>query len=280
VIVDFHTHVFPPAILARRERYLAADATFGELYGDPKAKLATADDLLASMREASIDVSVAMGFAWSDTVTGRQHNEYLLEAAADSRGRLVAFCTLPLAATFDEIEAEARRCVAGGARGFGELRPENLGFDVTSDSGDRLAELSMELGSVLLFHVSEPAGHAYPGKEGLALDKFYRFVADHPGVRAVGAHWAGGLPLYSLMPEVKQVLAAIHVDTAATSLLYDASIYTRVAKAIGPDRILFGSDYPLLAQERSRRRVEEAGLDKESQALILGRNAGTLLGLQ
>jgi uncharacterized protein len=280
VIVDFHTHVFPTVIIAQRERHLADDATFAELYHDPKAKLATAEDLLGSMQEASIDVSVALGFAWSDPVTCRLHNDYLLETATSSRGRLVPFCTLPLAATLDDIEVEARRCVAGGARGFGELRPENLRFDLNGEPGHRLAELSIELGTVLLFHVSEPAGHTYPGKQGLALEKFYRFVADHPDARVVGAHWAGGLPLYSLMPEVKQVLAAIHVDTAATSLLYDASIYARVAKAIGPDRILFGSDYPLLTQERSRRRVEEAGLDKESQALILGGNAAALLGLQ
>jgi len=45
VIVDFHTHVFPPEVIASRERYLAADATFRELYSDPKAKLATAEDL-------------------------------------------------------------------------------------------------------------------------------------------------------------------------------------------------------------------------------------------
>jgi hypothetical protein len=42
VIVDFHTHVFPPQVRDRREEYLRRDATFRELYSDPRSKLASA----------------------------------------------------------------------------------------------------------------------------------------------------------------------------------------------------------------------------------------------
>ena len=95
----------------------------------------------------------------------------------------------------------------------------------------------------------------------------------------VGAHWAGGLPFYATMPEVKAAMANLHVDTAATSLLYDDTIYGRVAKLTGPETVLFGSDYPLLSQSRSRRRIEEAGLDTSTRDLILGANAAALLSL-
>jgi hypothetical protein len=43
--------------------------------------------------------------------------------------------------------------------------------------------------------------------------------------------------------------------------------------------VLFGSDYPLLSQSRSRRRIEEAGLTSEARDLILGGNAASLFGL-
>src|SRR4051794_2605112 len=125
VIVDTHTHIFPPEVAANREAYLEADATFRELYSDPKAKLASADDLLASMDAAGVDVSVALGFAWSEEATVRLHNHYLLDVAASSGGRIVPFCTLPLASNDDTIEREMRRSVALGAKGFGELRPDN-----------------------------------------------------------------------------------------------------------------------------------------------------------
>ncbi len=84
MIVDSHTHIFPPEVIEQRERYLGQDATFRTLYESPKAKLATADDLLRSMDESGIDVSVAAGFAWRDAETCRLHNDYLMGAAAGS----------------------------------------------------------------------------------------------------------------------------------------------------------------------------------------------------
>ena len=294
MIVDFHTHVFPPSVIAQREHYVSDDSTFAELYGNPDAKLASVDDLLRSMDEAGVDVSVALGFAWTDLETCKRHNDYLLEAAAASNGRIVAFPNLPLAARLPSgladvalIEAEARRCAAAGAPGFGELRPDNLGFSLVppsepgeSDHGPAmLARLSQELNSYLLFHVSEPAGHFYGGKQGCSLVDFYRFVSRYPEAKVIGAHWAGGLPFYALMPEVKRLLDGVHVDTAASSLLYDDTVYTRVVDLTGPETILFGSDYPLLSQSRSRRRIEESLLPPTARDLILGSNAATLLHL-
>ncbi|HEX5368818.1 MAG TPA: amidohydrolase family protein [Dehalococcoidia bacterium] len=278
MIVDSHTHVFPPAAIERRERLIQTDPTFAELYSSPKAALATAEELLASMDRARIDVSVMLGFAWRDADVCYEHNDYMIEAVARSNGRLVAFCTLPLASGIEAIEAEMRRCVAAGARGFGELRPENVGFELGSDAGERLAEVARELNVPLLFHVSEPVGHSYAGKEGLSMRTFYDFACEHPETTLIGAHWAGGLPFYALMPEVR-ALPNIVVDTAATSLLYTPSIYSSVASMVGPECILFGSDYPLLTQSRSRLRIEQARLDVRARELILGGNASALLGL-
>ncbi len=49
MIVDFHTHIFPPDVIARRGELAIRDPWFGALYGNPRAKMATAGDLLASM---------------------------------------------------------------------------------------------------------------------------------------------------------------------------------------------------------------------------------------
>ena len=295
MIVDAHTHVFPPRVIAERDLYVRSDAAFAELYGSPEAKLATADDLLRSMDEAGVDVSVALGFAWKDPASCRLHNDYLLDAAAGSGGRILAFPCLPLGAALASgaadlrlIEAEARRCAAAGARGFGELRPENVGFNFAAQPSGAagpeaafLAGLAAELGVALLFHVSEPVGHPYAGKAGFGLQAFYRFVSAYPETRVIGAHWGGGLPFYARMPEVKAVFSAgLRVDTAASSLLYDAAVYAEVAGLVGPEAVLFGSDYPLLSQKRSRRRVEESGLAPEAVRLVLGENAARFLGLK
>jgi len=46
VIIDFHTHITAPEIIARREEYCVCDAWFRELYTDPKACLSSAEDLM------------------------------------------------------------------------------------------------------------------------------------------------------------------------------------------------------------------------------------------
>ena len=287
MIVDFHTHVFPPQVRDRREEYLRRDATFRELYSDPRSKLASTEEVLASMDEAGVDVSVIVGFAWSEIGLCRQTNDYILEAAGRSGGRLVAFCCVPARAS-DEARSEIQRCAAAGARGLGELRPEpaeglrpwNQGYDlVDSDEADLLAWASSAYDLPLLLHVSEPVGHRYPGKRGLELSSLYRFLESFPGVTVVAAHWGGGLPFYTLMPEVKEALGSTFFDTAATPLLYDPLIYRRAIDLVGADRILFASDFPLLSQGRCLSQVREAGLQEEEQRLVLGENARRLLRL-
>jgi predicted TIM-barrel fold metal-dependent hydrolase len=278
MVVDFHTHIFPPKVGERREDYLRRDPAFAEMYSSPRAQIATVEELLAAMEEAEVDTSVALGFAWSEQELCREHNEYLLEAAA-SGGRLVPFCVIQ-PQTGDDALAEVERCVRGGARGLGELRPDSQGYSLDESGGDILAEAALRHDLVLLFHVSEPVGHAYPGKSGLSLDAFYRFVSRHPGLRTVGAHWAGGLPFYALMPEVRDALANVYVDTAATPFLYGPQIYRQVAALVGAERILFGSDYPLISQQRQRQAIEEGFSDDGlAKRLVLGENAFRLLRL-
>jgi predicted TIM-barrel fold metal-dependent hydrolase len=280
MIIDVHTHIFPPEVRADRERYLAAEPTFAKLYTSPRARIATAEDLIRSMDAAAVDVSVALGFAWTGLEACQRHNDYLLEAAATSGGRIVAFCTLPLATGQRAVEAEAQRCAASGARGFGELRPDDLGFDLAGEGGSLLDGLARNLDLPLLFHASEPVGHAYPGKDGLALHGLYDFIEKHPGIQTIAAHWGGGLPFYALMPEVKHALTSASFDTAGTSLLYTHDIYRQVVAIAGVEKILFGSDFPLLSQARSRRRIEESGLDAQALDLIVGNNARRLLSLE
>ena len=277
MIIDFHTHVFPPRVRDRREEYLRQDATFRELYSDPRSKLASAEDVLISMDEARVDVSVIVGFAWGEMDLCCQHNDYVLGAAAASGGRLVPFCCVQPRAG-DEVRREIERCAGGGARGLGELRPWNQGYNLAdSETAELLAWASRAHDLPLLFHVSEPVGHRYPGKEGLELSSLYRFLQSFPGVTVVAAHWGGGLPFYALMPEVKEALGSVFFDTAATPLLYDPLVYRRAADLVGADRILFGSDFPLLSQTRCLAQVREAGLPEEEQRLILGENARRLL---
>jgi hypothetical protein len=278
MIIDFHTHVFAPEVCSHREDYLQRDPTFQALYGNPRARLATAPQLLESMDTAGIDRSVVVSFAWQDGETRRRTNDYILEQAAGSGGRLIPFCMIDPAS--DGAALEIERCVKAGARGIGELRPDDQGYDLSPGGpADLLVAAARAHSLVILFHVSEPVGHEYAGKKGLSLDSFYRFVEAAPEAKVVGAHWAGGLPFYALMPRARTSLANVYFDSAGTGLLYEASVYRHAIDIAGVDRVLFGSDFPFFSQTRSRREIDGARLGEEEKRLVLGGNARRLLRL-
>jgi predicted TIM-barrel fold metal-dependent hydrolase len=280
VIIDFHTHIFPPQVRDDREGYVRRDATFAEMYSSPRAKIATAEELLRSMDEAEVATSVALGFAWRDQHDCVRHNDYLLEAAEKSGGRIVPFCTVnPMVG--DDAAREVERCAGGGARGLGELRPDSQGWPLDGPHGDALAELASRHRLILLFHVTEPVGHDYPGKQGLRLESFYRFLGRAGGVTVVGGHLAGGSPLFAPMPSARESLASAYADTAALRYLYEPSLLPDVASASGGlwgERLLFGSDFPLLPQAAALADVRESGLKGAVLRGVLGENAARLLG--
>jgi predicted TIM-barrel fold metal-dependent hydrolase len=276
VIIDFHTHIFPPDVRERREEYARRDPTFAEMYLDPKAKIATVEDLIVSMDEAGVELSVALGFAWRAQEDIVRHNDYLLEAAAAHTDRIVAFCTINMAN--EGALEEIARCAAAGAKGIGELRPENQEWDLNGEAGERLAAQAREHNLMLSFHVTEVGDHEYPGKAGLQLGTFYRFQMDHPDLQIVGAHLGGGLAMNAPESQWEAMRTHVAFDTAAQPYLYDAGVYGRLARGPFRERIFMGSDFPLISQKRQIDTVRGALTDSDAE-LVLGANAAALLGV-
>jgi predicted TIM-barrel fold metal-dependent hydrolase len=81
------------------------------------------------------------------------------------------------------------------------------------------------------------------------------------------------------MPEVPQVIQNVYFDTAASPFLYRPEVFATVAGLVGADRILFGTDYPLLGHRRLLKQLRETRLDVGAQKAILEGNAARLLGL-
>lgn len=277
MIVDFHTHILPPQVKENRDDFVKGDACFAEFYSSPKAKIATAEELIASMDQAEIDTSVILNTGWMSQELCAQINDYILEAAARYPDRLVAFCAIqPKVGEAAIVELE--RCARGGARGIGELRPDIQGFDLgDKEVMEPFAEVARRYRLLFLIHASEPVGHLYPGKGTITPDTLYRFISNFPELYVICAHWGGGLPFYALMPEVASALANTFFDTAATRFLYHPRIFKHIADIAGADKILFGSDYPLLAPSRIIDQIESVGLSPELKAMILGGNARRLL---
>jgi hypothetical protein len=279
MIIDFHTHLFPESICAGRECYCASEPAFELLYRSPQSRLVGASDLLRAMDAGGVDQSVVFGFPWQNPELFKLHNDYIMEVVQRHPGRLIGFgCFDP---SSGEAPQEAERCFAGGLAGIGELAFYRSGID--DDALDRLApvmDICRERGRPVLIHTNEPVGHAYPGKTPNTLAQIYRMVKRFPANTIVLAHWGGGLFFFNLLKkEVKEQLKNVYFDTAASPFLYDPAVYRVAIDLVGPDKILFGSDYPLLAPALYFKEMETGGLSSRDRALICGLNAARLLTL-
>ena len=279
MIIDFHTHIYPPRFRDRREDIARRDATFASLFSSPRSRLATADELVVVMDDEGVDLAVVMGVGWTDRELAAEANDYIVASVERFPARLVGLCSVNPAwgqAAVKEVE----RCARGRIVGIGELHPDTQGFDLTSaETMGPVMEASHELGLLVLTHSSEPVGHLYPGKGSTKPDKLYAFARNYPDNTIVCAHWGGGLPFYTLMPEVERELTNVYYDTAASTLLYRPDIFSTIVALGGSDKVLFGTDFPLVRPFRVRSQIEGASMGAEARSGIMGHTARKLLGL-
>ena len=277
MVIDFHTHIFPSWLKEKRDEYIKRDPCFSLLYSQPKAKMATAEEVIASMDEAGIDLSVVLNAGWVSHELCVETNDYILDSISRYPSRLIGFCAIQPKAG-DAAIAELERCAKAGAKGIGELRSDTQGFDLTDEATMKpLVDAALKHDLIFLTHSSEPVGHVYFGKGNITPNILYPFIVKFPNLKLVCAHWGGGLPFYALMPEVGKALANVFFDTAATVFLYQPQIFQQVSNIVGSDKILFGSDYPLVSQKRIIAQIESVDLTEEDRSKILGGNALKLL---
>ncbi|MEZ4531170.1 MAG: amidohydrolase family protein [Thermomicrobiales bacterium] len=279
-VVDAHVHIFPEEIVRHRDRFTARDRWFEELYASERARLATAEDLVESMDGAGIDISIACGFPWRDEGLCRFHNDYL-RASAQSHPDRIAWLAIvsPRAA---EAAYDAGVALAAGASGLGELNADAQGFDLQNPAElTDIVSVCVERDRPIMLHVSEPVGHSYPGKGESTPARLLSTLEAFPALRIVAAHWGGGLPFYELMPEVKAATANLAYDSAASTYLYDHSVFETVIDLVGVNRVLFATDFPVLKQAPLLNKVRaRPGISASALSAVLGENAKRIYGLE
>jgi predicted TIM-barrel fold metal-dependent hydrolase len=278
MIIDFHTHVLSPRIKSDRRRYAESDAVFASIYGNEKAGIATVEELIENMDRDEVDISVIANYGWSTPELCVETNDYILDCVSRFPKRLIGFCAVMPDAGEASV-AEIERCARGGARGVGELRPDTQAGFSGKELMEPIVAVMRRHRLILLTHASEPVGHIYPGKGSATPERLYPFITAFPDLPVVCAHWGGGLPFYALMPEVAEALRNVYFDTAASPFLYNPRIYNQVSQLVGADKILFGSDYPLMPPRRLLKELDTLELPGADREMILSGNARNLLGI-
>jgi uncharacterized protein len=271
-VIDAHTHLFPPDVIKIRDRIAAQDVRFSLLYASPKARMADGVELGRYMAEEQIDRAVITAFPFKDRGLVRTCNDYILEMARGDP-KLIPFAMVDV---HDESFAlvEAERSLSLGARGIGELAFYETGFGATERKAlDSLADYAEKNDLPLMIHVNEQVGHAYHGKTRMDFQELVALVEAHPELVMILSHLGGGICFYEFMPEIKKAFARVYYDLAAVPLLYAKEVYGFIAHYM-PDKVLFGSDYPLLSYKRYARDLDL--LEEEGRQKLLHLNARNL----
>jgi hypothetical protein len=278
MIIDIHTHIFPKKVQEQRNFFFDGEPAFKLLYENVKSTLVGVDQLIEAMDKDNVDKSVVFGFPWKHETYFKQNNDYVMEAVAKYPDRLYGFCCLD--PYHPNSEKEVERCLNAGLSGIGEL-----GF-YTSDINEEtikhllpVMEMAQLRNKPVMIHTNEPVGHFYPGKTPLSVKAIYHFVERFPDNKIILAHWGGGVFFYHLLKkEAKNVLANVYVDSAASIFLYDQRIWSVACDILGSEKVLFGTDYPLLPANRYFKQIEtNAHLKNSDIENILGKSALNIL---
>lgn len=278
MIIDVHTHVFSEKVSGNKQRYILDD-NFKYLYSSDRVKFVDHTILKNSMDNSGVDYAVAMGFAWKKSAFCDEENSYFCKIYDLSEGRILPFGSVPLDSK--DIEGYVSYFSENNFFGIGEIGYYNDGL--TDEHLEYLYEIMKSAQKHKLpvcLHVNEPVGHHYTGKYDPEFPRLNGLFEEYNDVEIIFAHWGGGLLFYELMPEVEKTFKNFYYDTAASPYLYRNDIYRIAADIVGSEKILFGSDYPLLGFTRYIDTVNNTELPEPDKKNILGENAARLFRLE
>lgn len=287
--LDAHVHGYP-AVVARDPLDWArrrGEPHWGKLVTEGPQGWADAQAMVAAMDRLGVEKAWLQGWYWESAEAAREQNEWYAEWLARYPGRFLASCALhPDMGDPVSILEDAR---AWGACGVGELLPQ-----VQSPRGwqdpfwQEMLGWTEREGWPVLLHVTEAAGHVYPGRVETPLMDLVALFETWSDQRWICAHWGGGLPFYSLNRRVRKALQNVWVDTAAGPLLYHPSVWKIVRDLLGAEKIFAASDFPLRlqpsrpAEEGWRslwQQLDEVPLPENERDAIAGGNLRDFLGL-
>ncbi len=281
VAIDVHVHVEQDlhGHLSMDDELLAAAAEYfkGEPYHPTVPQIA---EDYRSRNMAAVVFTVD-----SELTTGHPtlSNEEIAESAAQHPDVLVPFGSIDPARGTAGIRAARRLVEQHGIRGF-KFHPSLQAFEPDDRRHYALwAELE-SLGVPALFHTGQTGiGSGLPGGRGIKLRYSDPMLlddvaADFPGLTIIMAH--PSVPWQDAAIAVAQHKANVYIDLSGWSPKYFPPQLVRAANTFLREKVLFGSDYPLIRPERWVRDFEQLEIRDEVKPLIMKENAIRALGLR
>ena len=242
----------------------------------------TVDEIAQTYRERSM---AAVVFTVDhEAATGHPpiRNEFVAEAAARHPDVLIPFASVDPRRGRAAVAAARRLVSEHGVRGF-KLHPSLQGFDPTDRAVYPLYEAIAELAVPVVFHTGQTGiGAGLPGGGGIRLALSNPMLLDEvaatfPELTIVMAH-----PSFPWQDEALAVAthkSNVWIDLSGWAPKYFPPNLVRYANSLLKDKVLFGSDFPVITPDRWLADFEQLDIKPEVRPLILKHNAGRLLGL-
>jgi predicted TIM-barrel fold metal-dependent hydrolase len=211
----------------------------------------------------------------------RLGNEQVLAAAREHPDVLIPFASVDPHKGKLAVR-EARELIERGVRGF-KFHPNTQAFFPNEHSWYPLYEVIEQAGLIALFHSGTTGiGAGMPGGGGVRL-KYSNpmhvddVAADFPGLSIILAH-----PSFPWQDEALAVAVHkpnVYIDLSGWSPKYFPENLIRYTNGPLREKMLFGSDFPLITPDRWLADFERLPIKDEVRPLVLKHNAARLLGL-
>ena len=280
--IDFHTHAEEACGCHDDDGYDDLQSSMASYFGAPWSHPPTIDQTAAHYREMNIAAVIFPVDAERETGYRRYNNYEVAEAAAKHSDILIPFASIDPAK--GKLGArEARDLVENhGIQGF-KFHPTMQGFYPNDRNAYTLYEAIADTGKPALFHTGQTGvGSGMPGGNGMRLkysNPMYidDVAVDFPDMPIILAH-----PSFPWQEEALSVATHkpnVYIDLSGWSPKYFPPILIRYANTMLREKMLFGSDWPMIAPEKWLAAFEKAEFRDEVRPLILKENAMRLLGV-
>ena len=278
--IDVHVHA---EVSARGRTSLSADldAAAGE-YFKAEHRHPTLDEIASYYRERRLACVVFTVDAETATGTPPVPNEEIAEAAQAHPDVIIPFAGIDPWKGKAAVRQIRRLTQEYGVRGF-KFHPNIQAFHPNDRMAYPVYEAIEEAGAIAVFHSGQTGiGAGAPGGGGIRL-KYSNpmdvddVAADFPGLKIILAH-----PSFPWQDEALAVAThkpLVHIDLSGWSPKYFPPQLVKYANTLLKEKVLFGSDYPLLSPDRWLKDFAGLPIKDEVRPKILKENAARLLGL-
>ncbi len=242
----------------------------------------TLDDIAAIYRERkmaavvfTVDATTSLGHSPNST-------EEIVAGAIRNSDVLIPFGSVDPLQGSRAVDRAKDLFETHGVRGF-KFHPTLQNFDPSDESFSPLFSVIDEMEVPVIFHTGQTGiGSGLPGGRGLRLSLSNPMLLDDlaarfPGLDIVMAH--PSVPWQDEALAVATHKSNVWIDLSGWSPKYFPENLVRQANSILQNKVLFGSDFPLITPDRWLGDFANLTLKDEVRPKILKENAVRLLGL-